>query len=102
MTKPRKTRIQRIEGQLRRARRDITELQEILYIQGNIQIDQGNRLSVLTKTVKTDIARVSDSVRVANVWLKAMQCRVYRLETSGFWNWLFGRKYRRKTKHEAN
>ena len=101
MTK-RKTRIQRLEGQLRKARRDITEIQEILYIQGNIQIDQGNRLSVLTKTVKTDIARVSDSVRVSNVWLKAMQCRIYRLETGGFWQWLFGRKYRRKTKHEAD
>jgi len=98
----RKTRIQRLEGQLRKARRDITEIQEILYIQGNIQIDQGNRLSVLTKTVKTDIARVSDSVRVSNVWLKAMQCRIYRLETGGFWQWLFGRKYRRKTKHEAD
>jgi len=102
VTKLRKTRIQRLEGQLRQARRNITELQEILYIQGNIQIDQGNRLAALSKTIKTDIARVSDTVRVSNVWLKALQCRIYRLETGGFWQWLFGRKYRKKTKHEAN
>ena len=100
--KTRKTRIQRLEGQLCKSRREITELQEIAYIQGSIQIDQGKRLSALTKTLKTDIARVSDSVRVTNVWLKAIQCRVYRLETGGFWKWLLGRKYRRKTKHEAN
>jgi len=102
VTKSRKTRIQRLEGQLRRARRDINELQEIAYVQGSIQIDQGNRLSILSKTVKTDIARVSGSVRVTNVWLKAIQCRIHNLEQGGFWKWLLGRKYRRKTKHEAS
>lgn len=88
MTKPRKTRIQRLESQLRKAKRDIVELQEIAYVQGSIQLDQGNRITKLAKAAKTDIARVSHSVRMANVWSKALQIRVYRLE-QGFWRKLF-------------
>ena len=100
--KNRKSRVQRIEVELRQARREIKRLNEIVEIHADTLTSQGNLLSLLSRTAKTDIARVSDSVRVTNVWLKAIQCRVYRLETGGFWKWLLGRKYRRKTKHEAN
>ena len=93
----RKTRIQRLENQLRKARRDIVELQEISEIQSSVILDLGNRLSLLAKAAKTDIARVSNSIRVTNVWSKALQYRVYRLE-QGFWKRLFSWRPRKVTK----
>jgi len=103
--KNRKSRVQRMEVELRQARREIKRLNEIaefhadtLVILGDTLTSQGNLLSILSHTVKTDIARVSNSVRVTNIWQKALQCRIYKLEQGGFWKWLFGRKYRRKIK----
>ena len=95
--KHRRTRIQRLESQLRLARWEINELQEIAYIQGNIQIDQGNRLAQVGKRLDSavkvngiEVARLNQKVRVANNWSKALSVRVFRLEQQGFWRKLFG------------
>jgi len=92
MTKPRKTRIQRLEGQLRKTRADLKDLREMALTQGQLSIDHGIRISQLRKKIDSAVrvseietASLKNKIFVANTWSKALLKRIYQLEQRGFW-----------------
>jgi len=102
MTKPRKTRIQRLECQLRQVRAEVKDLRGMALIRDQLSIDHTVAISQLRKKIDTSvkvneisIARLQQKLNIANIWSKSLLRRLYRLEQKGFWKQV-GRWFARK------
>ena len=100
--KSRKTRIQRLEHQLRKTREELNGLREMALVRDQLSIDHTVAISQLRKKIDTSvrvneisIARLQQKLNVANIWSKSLLRRLYRLEQRGFWKQV-GRWFVRK------
>jgi hypothetical protein len=91
LTKQRRTRVQRLERQLKQLKASNVEVERLLSEQIRIGVEHTIKINQLEKKLTKSISRLSHKFIILGSWSQNMSDRLFSLERKGFLRRLFKR-----------